>query len=41
MTQVERIEKYINEFGSITQLEAFRDLGVAYLPARIYDMKKD
>lgn len=41
MTQVERIEKYINEFGSITQLEAQRDLGISYLPARVYDMKKD
>jgi hypothetical protein len=31
---------YIDEFGSITQFEAFRDLGVMRLASRISDLKK-
>lgn len=38
--QNERILKYIHDFGSITQLEAIRDLGVMRLASRISDMKK-
>lgn len=38
-TQNERIIKYINEFGSITQLEALRDLGVMRLASRISDLR--
>lgn len=38
-TQNERIVDYINQFGSITQLEALRDLGVMRLASRISDLK--
>lgn len=39
-TQAERILDYIEEFGSITQLEALQDLGVMRLASRISDLKK-
>lgn len=39
-TQNERIIKYINDFGSITQLEALKDLGVMRLASRISDLRK-
>lgn len=39
-TQCDRIELYIKTFGSITQLEAIRDLGVMRLASRISEMKK-
>ena len=40
MNQCERITDYINRFGSITQAEAFIDLGVMRLAARISDIEK-
>ena len=40
MTQKKRVLDYIEEFGSISSLEAFVDLGVTRLSARIYDLKK-
>lgn len=40
-TQCERIIKYINDFGSITTLEAFTELGVVRLGARISEMRKE
>ena len=39
-TQNERILDYIHEFGSITQLEALRDLGVMRLASRMSDLRK-
>lgn len=39
-TQTERVLSYMNEFGSITQFEAFQDIGVSKLAARIADLKK-
>lgn len=39
-TQTERILDYIDEFGSITQIEALRDLGIMRLASRISDLKK-
>lgn len=41
MKQSERIIKYIKEFGSITPLDAYRDLGITKLSTRISEMKKD
>ncbi len=41
MKQSERITKYINEFGSITPLDAYRDLGITKLATRVSKMKKD
>ena len=39
-TQAQRVLSYIDEFGSITQFEAFRDLGVMRLASRISDLRK-
>jgi hypothetical protein len=39
-TQAERVLSYIEEFGSITQMEALADLGVMRLASRISDLKK-
>lgn len=39
-TQNEKILAYIERFGSITQLEALRDLGVMRLASRISDLRK-
>lgn len=39
-TQAERVLAYIEEFGSITQLEALNDLGCMRLASRISDLKK-
>ena len=38
-TQCQRILDYIAEFGSITHLEAIRDLGVQRLASRITELK--
>lgn len=38
-TQNELILDYMREFGSITPLEAMRDLGVMRLASRISDMR--
>lgn len=39
-TQNQRILNYIEQFGSITQLEALKDLGVMRLASRISDLRK-
>lgn len=39
--QTHRIVKHIDDFGSITTLEAMRDIGVTNLHARLYDLKKE
>jgi hypothetical protein len=39
-TQTARILDYMQEFGSITQLEAIRDLGIMRLASRISELKK-
>ena len=39
MTQCERIIDYINEFGSISTMEAFTDLGITRLASRIHDLR--
>lgn len=39
MTQGERIIAYVKEFGSISSLEAFKDLGITRLSARIFDLE--
>lgn len=40
MTQSERVLKYIDTFGSITQKEASDALGVARLASRVNDLRK-
>lgn len=39
-TQNNRILEYIAQFGSITQLDALRDLGVMRLASRVSDLRK-
>lgn len=41
MTQHDRILKYMNDFGSITPMEAFSDLGVTKLATRISEMRRE
>lgn len=41
MTQAERVLKYMRAFGSITQLEAIRDISCMRLGARIFDLKRE
>jgi hypothetical protein len=40
-TQAQRVLEYIKTFGSITQLEALKDLGVMRLASRISELKKN
>ena len=40
MTQREKISNYLDKYGSITPLDAMRDLGVMRLAARIGEMKQ-
>ena len=39
-TQCERVIRYIKDFGSITTLEAFVELGIVRLGARISELRK-
>ena len=39
-TQAQRVLDYIKEFGSITQIEALRDLGVMRLASRVTDLRR-
>ena len=39
-TQNERILDYIKDFGSITRLEAMRDIGVMCLNSRVSDLRR-
>lgn len=41
MTQCERVLQYMEDFGTINPLQAFADIGVLRLAARISDLKKD
>lgn len=40
-TQAQRVLDYMVQFGSITQFEAFRDLGVMRLASRVSDLRSD
>lgn len=40
MTQKQRVLDYIEQFGSISSMEAFQDLGITRLSAVIFDLKK-
>lgn len=41
MTQSERIIRYMQDFGSITPMQAFSDLGVTKLATRISEMRRE
>lgn len=38
MTQKERIVKYMDDFGSISTMEAFTQLGITRLASRIHEL---
>lgn len=40
VTQAQRVLQYMEDFGSITQLEALNDLGCMRLASRISDLKR-
>lgn len=40
-TQAQRVLDYIEQFGSITQYEAMKDLGIMRLASRVSELKKD
>ncbi len=40
MTQEERVLDYMKQFGYITSLDAFSDLGITRLSAKIFNLKK-
>lgn len=40
LSQCERIVEYMNKYGSITQLQAYVDIGCVRLPSRIHDLKR-
>lgn len=39
-TQAQRVLDYIEQFGSITQYEAMKDLGIMRLASRVSELKK-
>lgn len=41
MTQKELIIQYLKDFGSITPMEAFADLGITKLSTRISEMRSE
>lgn len=41
MNRAQRVFEYMLEFGSITPMEAFRDLGYTRLACAINEMKRD
>lgn len=41
MSQKQMVLDYIREFGSITPIDAFRDLGVTRLAAKVFELKKE
>lgn len=41
MTQRQRILRYIDDFGSITPMEAFQDLGITKLATRVSELIRD
>lgn len=41
LTQEERVVDYIRRFGSITSYDAFIDLGITRLSAKIFNLKSD
>lgn len=40
MNQKDAIRDYITRFGSITPMDAFRDLGITKLATRVSEMRK-
>jgi len=40
VTQRDRVLGYIHDFGCITSWDAYKDLGISQLGARIFELKK-
>lgn len=40
LTQEEKVLKFIREHGSITSLQAFRQLGITRLSAKIFNLRE-
>ena len=38
MTQVQRVLKWLDDFGSITTMEAYTELGITRLASRIHEI---
>lgn len=38
-TQVERVLQYLQDFGSITRIQAMQDLGIMNIGARISELR--
>lgn len=41
MSQKDMVLDYIGEFGSITPIDAFRDLGITRLSAVVFNLRED
>lgn len=41
MSQSEKVKKYMEDHGSITSMQAFEDLRITRLSARIHDLKEE
>ena len=40
LSQCDKIVAYMQKYGSITQLQAYVDIGCVRLPSRIHDLKR-
>ena len=40
ISQCDKIVAYMQKYGTITQLQAYVDIGCVRLPSRIYDLKR-
>ena len=40
LSQKEKVLRHLDQFGSITTLEAFRDYAITRLSAKIYELRK-
>jgi len=40
MTQKDRILKWLEDYGSITSWDAYKELGITQLGARIFELKR-
>lgn len=41
MKQTEKILRHIEDYGSITQMDAIRDYGIMRLASRVNDLRRD
>jgi len=41
MTQKERVLRHIDDYGSITSMEAFNEYGITRLAARVSELRRD